>query len=194
MENEVRILKGIIDDGGIAVEMPHSGDSVSGVQPIASPTDSQNGIPTMEDSTKNNSTFDADEVLDAYFHGKNFSKQRVKNKFKNGILLTQQVCMSFHRYLLSRNIDCGGIFLNPSHPFLYEALFLVPEKEWCKDAFDECYLKSFEIMDAFDEMKQRFSLSIVFVPQTGQIDVAKLIQDGFIDCLNDDTKTLPKTA
>lgn len=134
-------------------------------------------------SPKGDETFDANEVIEAYFHGKKAGRDEtfeiVSEKFKQNIVQLAEVADEIGSSVLEQiGIEFLNTFMKIESPTNFKLLFTVSEVDYVSDEI----LDAYEIISSFEEEHQtktfRFLTSIV--DETEEFDVNLVHADGYL--------------
>ncbi|MFZ6023301.1 MAG: hypothetical protein ACOYVG_02470 [Bacteroidota bacterium] len=125
--------------------------------------------------------FNADEVLNAYFTGKEEGKREHVEKLKNEFYVNLKLATSIAEELFElgndKNLKLEGIHLRPASLRSFEILFIVNDEMFESDAFREAYILSRLIKNKYKSEVVNYSFS--FTPKTDQFNEDCLAADGY---------------
>lgn len=125
--------------------------------------------------------FDADEVLAAYFMGREDGKKEDFDKWVKEFSLNVKLATSIAEELYSlgkeKELNLHSIHLKAHNLSSFEALFLVNEDSIKSDSFLEAYVISRYLRNKYKTDK--FNLSFSFTADSQEIDISCLATDGF---------------
>jgi hypothetical protein len=125
--------------------------------------------------------FSANEVISAYFLGKEDGKkedfEKYKNQFSLNIKLASAIAEELFEIGMEKKIDLRSIHLKANSLSSFEALFLVSKDSIQSDNFRNAYVISRTLRNKYKSDK--FNLYFSFTPQTEEVDINCLAADGF---------------
>ena len=98
-------------------------------------------------------------------------------KFESNLNAAKESCEKMYKYIKSSSFACDGMHLKFKDLYTFDALFVIPEADWCRDEFDSIYEKADEIIDAVKQ--ETFMLSLIFMPKTSEMNMLAIRSDGF---------------
>ena len=121
--------------------------------------------------------FTADEVLNAYFDGKDSGKQDLKDLINRGLQLSSLSSNYLFEKLKNQTITVEDMYLRFVTPTEFDTLIVISEEDYySKEKRWNAYDYAREINKNIDDVLLNFS----FIPNSDQIDYGIIASDGFI--------------
>ena len=126
--------------------------------------------------------FSADDVINAYFMGKEASKNEeqkiLSEKFRQNLKQAQVKGSELFKKLSQQKIKIKELLLNPRAITDFSILFVVDKNDFLSEKINRAYKIS--IQEKQELNKDTFQVEFTFMPYTPSLNRDKLISDGFI--------------
>lgn len=121
--------------------------------------------------------FTADEVLNAFFQGKESVMKEVKELIKSGLQLSSVSSNYLFEKLKNETIKVEGMYLRFVSPKEFDTLVIISDEDYYnKEKRWNAYKYAREINKSIDD----FTLNFSFIPQSDEIDNLIIASDGFV--------------
>lgn len=121
--------------------------------------------------------FTADEVLNAYFKGKESVMKEVKDLIKSGLQLSSLSSNYLFEKLKNETIKVEEMYLRFVTPKEFDTLVIIADEDYYnKEKRWNAYKYAREINKNIDD----FSLNFSFIPYSDEIDNSIIASDGFV--------------
>lgn len=121
--------------------------------------------------------FTADEVLNAYFKGKESVMKELKELIKSGLQLSSVSSNYLFEKLRNEEIKVEEMYLRFVTPKEFDTLVIISDEDYYnKEKRWNAYKFAREINKSIDD----FSLNFSFIPHSDEIDNANIASDGFV--------------
>lgn len=121
----------------------------------------------------------ANVIIQAFKDGELKGKKKFMDdlveKYKKEMTLAQDVYKEFFDVIRAAKIECRSIHLRVGSPFCFEAVFVIPAKDYFGDGF----AKALELSKTFKHPSATITLNYRFMPWSKSINYAVLEADGF---------------
>lgn len=120
--------------------------------------------------------FTADEVLNAYFRGKDSVMKELKELIKSGLQLSSVSSNYLFEKLKNESIKVEGMYLRFVTPKEFDTLVIIADEDYYnKEKRWNAYKYAREINQSIDDLSLNFS----FIPYSDEIDNSIIASDGF---------------
>ena len=127
-------------------------------------------------------SYSANDMIDAYFKGKNAQYEEnqkiIKNLIEENLDHSQKVCEEFCDLLKQNGFKCSFVTFRIIDPFNFDAIFAVSKESFLADNFNEAYRMAREMRKKITT--KIFNFTFIFMPLTDSLDTEKLLSDGYI--------------
>lgn len=107
---------------------------------------------------------------------KNAFKQEIE-KYRKDFQVAKKIFEAFYESLWSNGIKCRAIRVRIGSPFCFDAIFMIPEKDY----FSEGYAKALQLSKAFTtHPTPNIALHYRFMPFSKKINYEELESDGYL--------------
>lgn len=121
--------------------------------------------------------FTADEVLNAFFQGKESVMKEVKELIKSGLQLSSVSSNYLFEKLKNETIKVEGMYLRFVSLKEFDTLVIISDEDYYnKEKRWNAYKYAREINKSIDD----FTLNFSFIPQSDEIDNLIIASDGFV--------------
>jgi tRNA splicing endonuclease len=121
--------------------------------------------------------FTADEVLNAYFKGKESVMKELKELIKSGLQLSSVSSNYLFEKLKNEAIKVEGMYLRFVTPKEFDTLVIISDEDYYnKEKRWNAYKYAREINKSIDDLSLNFS----FIPHSDEIDNSIIASDGFV--------------
>lgn len=125
-------------------------------------------------------TFTGDEVIDAYYQGRDDERSSIERALKNQLNTNIKTAAQYAVRLFTKSkesqIDLKGIYLKIDNIDQFTALFVADKKAFIGDEFLQVYSIAEDIKK---ELRENIYLKFSFLPDTGTINDTLLLSDGY---------------
>ncbi|MDA3839430.1 MAG: hypothetical protein PF574_10675 [Candidatus Delongbacteria bacterium] len=132
--------------------------------------------PTKEQEEKK--SFSPDEVINAYFKGKEDFKNKVIKVFEKNLEVAQEKGELFYNFISKKKVKNIDLYLKAESVTDFCLLFLIDKKQYLSDKAKDIYKES--IKEKLKLNSEKFHLEFTFMPITKTLNQEKIISEGFL--------------
>ena len=116
-------------------------------------------------------------LVDHYKRFDESVKKERKEKFKINLQKAKTACEDLYRFLYAEKIKCKSIHLRYTSLAHFDAIGVLPEKDYLSKSFDLAFGLSLAVRNHFKS--KDIDISFKFMPETNKVNTDALVGDGY---------------